>query len=162
VAFRAPLGFAVLALLIPALGACSRSKDSQTGQPPTVPVTVAIAVQKPMPVQVRAIGNVQPSEAVTVRARVGGILSGVRFKEGQDVREGDPLFILESRPLQAELMQAEANLAKSQAQLDTARKDAARYAELYRRGLVAQAQYEQMETQAKEAIFEGALGCRPC
>jgi multidrug efflux pump subunit AcrA (membrane-fusion protein) len=161
VAFRAPLGFAVLALLIPALDACSRSKDSQTGPPPDRSRHRRHRRAKAH-AGAGAIGNVQPSEAVTVRARVGGILSGVRFKEGQDVREGDLLFILESRPLQAELMQAEANLAKSQAQLDTARKDAARYAELYRRGLVAQAQYEQMETQAKEAIFEGALGCRPC
>jgi multidrug efflux system membrane fusion protein len=149
VALRPSLRLALLALLIAALGACSRSQEPAAGQGQTIPVTVATAVQKSVPIQVRAIGNVQPSETVTVRSRVGGVLAGVKFKEGQDVRENDPLFILESRPLQADLMQAQANLAKSQAQLDTARKDAARYAELYKRGLVAQAQYEQMDTQAK-------------
>jgi membrane fusion protein, multidrug efflux system len=149
VVVRAPLRLAAVALLIPALVACSRGKNAQpAGQPQTIPVTVAPVVRKDVPVAVRAIGNVLPSETVTVRARVGGILAQGMFREGQDVREGDPLFKLDSKPLEAELMQAQANLARSRAQFDNARKDAERYSELYRLGFVAQAQYEQTRTNA--------------
>jgi multidrug efflux system membrane fusion protein len=85
---------------------------------------------------------------VTVRARVGGILARIHFREGQDVKQGDLLFTLERGPLEAELRQALANLAKSQAQLENARKDAKRYVELARRGFVAQQQADQAETAA--------------
>jgi multidrug efflux system membrane fusion protein len=136
-----------LALVI---AACSRSGSSGSGgtAPPPVPVTVATAVSKPMPVELRAIGTVQPSNSVTVRARVGGILAQVHFREGQDVKEGDVLFTLDGGPLEAELRQAQANLARSQAQLNNARKDAERYTELARQGFVAQQQADQAQTAA--------------
>jgi multidrug efflux system membrane fusion protein len=101
-----------------------------------------------MPVELRAIGTVQASNTVTVRARVGGILARVHFREGQDVKEGDVLFTLDRGPLEAELKQAQANLSRSQAQLDNARKDAERYAELARQGFVARQQADQAQTAA--------------
>jgi multidrug efflux system membrane fusion protein len=132
------------------VAACSRADTSKAGgtAPPPVPVTIGTAVQKPVPVQLQAIGNVQPSNTATVRARVGGIVAHVQFREGQDVREGDVLFTLDRAPLEAELRQAQANLARSQAQLNNARKDAQRYAELARQGFVAQQQADQSEAAA--------------
>jgi multidrug efflux system membrane fusion protein len=137
-----------LAVSVTSLVACSRSPEPSERRQGSVPVTVAAATQQPVPVQLRAIGNVQPTESVTVRARVGGTLTRIHFKEGQDVRQGDLLFTIDRRPLEAELRQAQANLAKSSAELDNASREAARYAELARQGFVAQSQYEQLRTRA--------------
>jgi multidrug efflux system membrane fusion protein len=139
-----------LLLLVVSLAACSRDAEQQGAAPtPPVPVTVATAVQKPVPVQLRAIGNVQPSESVTLRARVGGIVAEIRFREGQEVEEGQVLFVLDRGPLEAALRQAEAALARSRAQLENARKNAERYAELARQGFVAQQEYERFRTEAQ-------------
>lgn len=115
----------------------------------TVPVVVATAQEKSVPIQLRAIGTVQPTESVTVRSRVGGTLTKIHFKEGQDVREGDLLFTIDARPMQAELRQAEANLARSTGELENAQREAQRYEELVRKGFVAQSQYEQIRTRAR-------------
>ncbi|MGH7268499.1 MAG: efflux RND transporter periplasmic adaptor subunit, partial [Candidatus Rokuibacteriota bacterium] len=129
-------------------GACSRGPEGPAGQP-AVPVSVATAVQKPVPVQLRAIGNAVASTSVTVRARVSGILAGVHFEEGQDVSEGDLLFTLDRAALEAQLREAQADLARSVAQLENARRDAERYAELVRRGFVAQQEYDRFRTAAR-------------
>jgi multidrug efflux pump subunit AcrA (membrane-fusion protein) len=100
------------------LGACSRESSEQGGPPPAVPVTVATFAQKPRPVEQQAIGNVQPSQSVTVRARVGGILASVHFREGEDVPEGQRLFTLDRGPLEAALREARAALERSRAQLE--------------------------------------------
>jgi multidrug efflux system membrane fusion protein len=141
----------VLVLLAVLAAACSRGDEQQSGggTPPAVPVTVATAVQKPVPVQLRAIGNVQASETVTVRARAGGIVAEIRFREGQDVEEGQVLFVLDRALLEATRRQAEAALARSRAQLENARKNAERYAELARQGFVAQQEYERFRTEAE-------------
>jgi multidrug efflux system membrane fusion protein len=143
-----PLAGLALAGLL-AIAACTRTGESErSGSEPPVPVTVATAVSKPMPLELRSIGTVQPSSSVTVRSRVDGILAKIHFREGQDVKEGNLLFTLDRGLLEAELRQARANLARSQAQLDNARKDAERYAELARKGFVAQQQADQTETAA--------------
>jgi len=111
-------------------------------------VVVAQAVQKPVPVTLRAVGNVVPHTTVTVRARVGGVLAQVHFREGEDVAEGRILFTLDLAPLEAQLREAEANLARTSAQLANARREAARYRELFQRGLVSQSQYDQIATTA--------------
>jgi multidrug efflux system membrane fusion protein len=136
----------VLAVVALLAAACSRDPDAASTGPAPVPVVVARAVQRPVPVQVRAIGHAAPTDTVTVRSRVDGILREVHFREGQDVEQGALLFSLDRRQLEAAVRQAEANLARSQAQLANARKDAARYAELVRQGFVAQQQYDQLRT----------------
>jgi len=137
---RGALAFVCLSA---ALIACSRSGHQEGGPPPADPVVGATAVTKAVLVELRAIGNVQPSNTVTVRARVGGILAAVHFKEGQDVEVGQLLFTLDRGPLEADLRQAQANVAKDLAQWENARKDAQRYAELARQGFVAQQQADQ-------------------
>ena len=101
-----------------------------------------------MPVQVTAIGNVEAYSTVSVKAQVGGQLSRVHFREGQDVKKGELLFTIDTRPFEAQIRQAEANLARSTAQMENAREDARRYAELVKKGYVAREQYEQYRTAA--------------
>lgn len=134
-------------LLVSILSACS-GKDAQPPKKPSVPVSAAKAVQKTVPVQVRAVGNAEPYSTVAVKSQVGGILTRVHFREGQDVRKGDSLFSIDSRPYEAALRQSEANLAKDTAQLENARVEVRRYEELVRKGYVAQEQYDQIRTNA--------------
>ena len=74
-----------------------------------------------MPLQIQAIGTVEASAVVSVKAQVGGELLRVHIKEGQDVKKGDLLFTIDPRAYEAALAQAEANLARDQGQVQQAR-----------------------------------------
>lgn len=139
--------FLVIFLLLPLLvAACTRKE--QAPQKPPAPVIVAMAVQKTVPVQIKAVGNAEPYSTVAVKSQIGGTLVKVHFREGQEVNKGALLFTIDPRPYEAALRQAEANLAKSRAQLENARKEVQRYAELVKKGYVAQEQYDQISTNA--------------
>lgn len=127
--------------------ACSNEKSKKPVSAP-IPVTVSIAIQKTVPVELRAIGNVQAYSTVTVKSKVGGELVGVHFKEGQDVKKGAPLFTIDPRPYEAALKQAEANLGRDLAQAKHAREDARRYESLIQKGVVPQQQYDKFRTDA--------------
>jgi membrane fusion protein, multidrug efflux system len=107
--------------------------------------------QKNLPLQVRAIGTVQPVSTVAVRALVGGELTRVWFREGDDVRKGQMLFTIDPRPYQASLQQAEANLARDQANQRNAESQAARYAVLVKKDYVTKEEYERMTSGAEAA-----------
>jgi multidrug efflux system membrane fusion protein len=151
-----------------AAGACSAGSASpqQTSRPPAaVPVTVAPVMRKAMPKQIAVIGNVEPYTTVAVRAQVQGELTGVHFREGQDVRKGDLLFTIDPRPFQAALQQAEANLAKDRAQLANAQAQVQRYEDLLKRGIATREQVDQIVSNASalnaavkadEALVENA------
>jgi membrane fusion protein, multidrug efflux system len=109
-----------------------------------VPVFVGIAAEKSVPVDVRAIGNVQASARVAIKAQVTGELTGVHFNEGQFVKKGDLLFTIDPRPFDARLKQIEANLARSRVQLQNARKQVERYGSVVKKGYVAEDQYDQV------------------
>ena len=127
-----------------------------------VPVTVAVASQKDVPVEIQVIGNVEAYSTISVKAQVGGQLTNVYFHEGDYVKTGDLLFTIDPRPFQAALDQATANLAQNQAALgqakanlarDTAQNkytqaNAARYAELFQGGVVSKDQSEQLRAAA--------------
>lgn len=121
-----------------------------------VPVLVVTAKQKAMPVQIRAVGNVEAYSTVSVKSQVTGVLTQAHFKEGQNVKKGQLLFTIDPRPLESVLKQAEANLARDVAQLQNAREQARRYAELFKKQYVSQEQYEQIRTNAAalEAVVE--------
>jgi multidrug efflux system membrane fusion protein len=161
-----PAAVALACALALLQGACSRKADSKPGAaPPAVPVAVSPAEQKPMPVQVQAIGSAEANMVVSVKAQVGGELVRVHFKEGQDVKKGDLLFTIDRRPFQAALeqtqatmaqhqaamRQAEANLSRDQAQLENARVEEERYRRLVAGGFVAREQYDQFLTGLKTA-----------
>ena len=142
--------------------ACSNEKSKKLN-PASIPVIAGTVIQKAVPVQICAIGNVQAYSTVTVKSKVGGELVRVHFTEGQDGRKGDLLFTIDPRPSKAALKQAEANLARDIAQLkqaeanlakDTAQAknaevDAKRYEFLIERNVVAGQQYDRYRTNAE-------------
>ncbi|HEV2245444.1 MAG TPA: efflux RND transporter periplasmic adaptor subunit [Terriglobia bacterium] len=144
----------VLSVVALILSGCSEKKPATAASPSSmaamaVPVVAAKAVQRDMPVQVTAIGNVQAYSTVTVKSLVDGEIQKAYFTEGQDVRKGDLLFSIDPRPFQAALHQTEANLARDQAQADYAKAEAKRYTELEKEGIVSQIQFEQFSSNAQ-------------
>lgn len=140
-----------LLLFLAFFPACSNNGagTSEKKGPIIVPVAVSSAVEKTVPIQLNAIGNVQAYSTVTVKAQVGGQLIRVQFQEGQDVKQGDPLFAIDPRPFKSELKRAEANLKKDAVQADNIRKDTKRYADLFKEGLITQQQYDQIHANAE-------------
>jgi multidrug efflux system membrane fusion protein len=134
---------AVLVLALSLAVAGCGGKPQPRPQAP-IPVTVAKAVLKTVPVQFRAIGHVEAISTVAVRARIGGELTSVGFLEGQDVRAGETLFVIDPRTYEAALRQAEAQLARDQALLRKADGDVERYAELVKKDYVTREQYDGM------------------
>src|SRR5919106_2676030 len=116
-----------------------------------VPVLVATATQKAIPIQIRAVGNVEAFSTVSVKSQVTGVLTKAHFKEGQDVKQGQLLFTIDPRPLEAAVKQAEANLARDTAQLKNLREQVRRYAELVEKQYVSREQYDQIKTNADAA-----------
>jgi multidrug efflux system membrane fusion protein len=139
---------AALALSAALLVSCSNGNSAIPPKRPAVAVTVGTVVQKTAPVQLTAIGNVEAVSTIQVKSQIGGVLQKAHFKEGQDVAKGALLFTIDPRPYEAQVKQAEANLAKDKAQMENARKDASRYEELVKKGYVAREQYEQYSTNA--------------
>lgn len=137
--------------------ACTQKEKNKPK--PAVPVKVAAVSRKPVPVQIRVIGNVEAYAAVSVKAQVNGMLGKVMFTEGQDVRKGQPLFTIESAPFAAALRQARAVLARDIAQERYAREQVRRYGELLRDGIVTQDQFEQLKSNA-EALGESVRADR--
>src|SRR5688572_4703347 len=121
-----------------------------------VPVLVATATEKAVPLQIRAVGNVEPYTTVSVKSQVTGALQQAHFKEGQDVKKGQLLFTVDPRPFEAALKQAEANMARDNAQLKNLREQVRRYAELVEKNYVSREQYDLIKTNADaaEAVVE--------
>jgi multidrug efflux system membrane fusion protein len=113
-----------------------------------VPVLAATAVQKTIPVQLKAVGNAEAYATVSIKSQVTGVLQQAHFKEGQDVKKGQLLFTIDPRPLESALKQAEATLARDSAQLQNAREQARRYADLVEKQYVSREQYDQIRTNA--------------
>ena len=135
------------------------------GSREAVPVLVATAAQKSVPIQIRAVGNVESFSTVSIKSQITGVLVKVHFKEGQNVKQGQLLFTVDPRPFEAALKQAEASMARDAAQLQNAREQARRYAELVKKQYVSQEQYDQIRAnadaaeavvQADQAVVENA------
>ena len=119
------------------------------GAPAPVPVTVAPVVQKSMPIEIRVIGSAEAYSTVAVRAQITGQLTSVKFTEGDDVTQGQALFELDRRPLEAALHQAEANLERDVAQAANAQANAKRYQDLAERGIATREQVDTTRTGAE-------------
>jgi multidrug efflux system membrane fusion protein len=162
-----------------ALLAGCKSSDAKTGGPGgrgrpgeggPVPVVVAMVSQRDVPINVDVIGNVEAYSTITVKAQVGGELTKVSFHEGDFVKKGDLLFTIDARPFEAQLAQAQANLARdtaalSQAQANLARDtanekyaqdQAKRYSGLFEQGVVSREQTDQMRSSA-DALSQTVL-----
>jgi len=120
-----------------------------------VPVQVAAAEQKPMPIYLTGLGTVTPYYTVTVKARVSGELLPVKFTEGQEVKEGETIMVIDPKPYQASLDQAKGTLAHDQALLKNAQAEYNRYKALYAAGVVSKESLDANEAQLGQ--FEGAI-----
>ena len=111
-------------------------------QAPAVPVTAGTVLAQNVPVYLHGIGTVQAYNMVSVKTRVDGQIVKVDFKEGQEVKEGDPLFQIDPRPYQAALEQAQAAKQKDEAQLVGANLDLERYSKLLGTGYQTRQSYD--------------------
>jgi multidrug efflux system membrane fusion protein len=122
------------------------TQPDQKSNQSAVPVTVATVIQKDVPVQLQAIGNVEAYSTVSVKSQVEGQLAHVYFEEGDEVRKGELIFLIDPRPFEASLKQAQANMARDVTQMKKAESDTRRYAELLKKGIVSEAEYDQYRT----------------
>lgn len=151
--------FAVCALTLVGLAAWlwarSPSANDQAAHRPAVTVGFAKAERADMPVNLNAIGTVQPVTTATVRTQLAGTLFSLHFTEGQLVSKGQLLAQIDPRPFRLALAQARANLARDQAQLALANTDLRRYQALLNQDSIAR---QQVETQAATVRqFEGTI-----
>src|SRR5436305_4054600 len=137
----------------------AQQKSGRGAQDPSqraIPVAAATVTPKDVPVYLRGLGNVAGSNTVTVKSRVDGQLVAVNFREGQQVKKGDLLAVIDPRPFQAALDQTKATLAKDEAALADAKTNLARYAALVKEQVIAQQQYDTQKSQAGQT--EGQIG----
>ena len=127
------------------------SKTVAQKEAAAVPVSTAQVVVKTVPMRLIAVGNVEAFTTVSVKARVDGQLVGVRFKEGDEVRENAVLFEIDARPYQATLKQAQANQLKDKALLDRAIEQEKRYRDLLQKSFISNDAYEQVRTNVETA-----------
>ena len=117
---------------------------------PAVPVSVATVRRQDVPIWLRGLGAVQAFNAVTVRARVDGTLTKVPVTEGQEVKQGDLLAVIDPRPFQVALDVASAKRQQDQAQLANAQADLARYSSLARQDFASRQQVDTQQAQVKQ------------
>jgi multidrug efflux system membrane fusion protein len=135
-------------LALIAIAGCSHGPADTFGERDAVPILAAKVVQKTVSDTIRAIGRVEAFSTVDVKAQISGQVMQVHFRQGQDVKQGDLLFTIDSRPFQAALQQAQANLAKDRAQYREAAADQQRYSTLLKENVGSRQQYDQVEANA--------------
>jgi membrane fusion protein, multidrug efflux system len=119
---------------------------SQASGPRAVSVEVATAARRKTPVQIEALGNVTTMASVAVKPRIDDEIVGIHFSDGAFVKKGDLLVTLDPRTLQAQISQAEAQIARDQAQLEMAERDLRRYTELVGKGATPQVNVDNART----------------
>ncbi|HEY6233504.1 MAG TPA: efflux RND transporter periplasmic adaptor subunit, partial [Candidatus Elarobacter sp.] len=144
--------FAFAAGIALALAACGGKNDGGKAGGPQMPpmeVTVVVAQKGDAPVTYEASGRVVAYRTAEVRARVEGILEKRLFKEGGEVQEGQPLFRIDPRTLEANVASARAALAKARANADVAAQTVSRYRRLIADQAVSKQELDQAEAQLK-------------
>jgi multidrug efflux system membrane fusion protein len=152
---RRPLVACVLVLAALGAGGTYYWKTRPVAQPaarqaPAIPVTVAAAESRSVPIFLEALGTVSASNTVAIHSQINGTLQSVNFTEGQEVHRGDTLAVIDPRPLQAALTQAVAKKAQDQAQLVSAQKDLARYTDLAKRDNATQQSVDQQQAKVDQ------------
>jgi RND family efflux transporter MFP subunit len=149
------------ALVVGALAAAFLTRSSWMGtgasaqgpqRPRMVSVELARAERKPVPVDVDSIGTVTPISSVALKSRLETTIVAVHFEDGAKVNEGDLLFTLDSRQIDAQIEQAAGMLAKDQAQLEGAQRDLKRFNDLIGKGATTQVNVDNAKTQADVLI----------
>src|SRR6266852_4399812 len=150
------------ALAAASLTGCANKAAQQGFERPPAPVSVTAAIMQDVPTYIDAIGKTVAREVVSIQPQVSGRIVKIHFTDGANVRKGDMLFTIDTRPFEANVRQAqanvskdlalkkraEANLAKDVAQAKWGEVQVKRYGELVRGGVVPREQYEQLRVTA--------------
>ena len=151
---RRTLGVLVLIAVAAAAAAMWKWYPTQSAvaQAPQAPRTVAVevgeATRKLMPLQVDALGTVTPMASVAIKSRLDNEIIDVKFADGARVKTGDVLLQLDSRAIEAQIRQAEGNLARDKALLEGAERDFRRYSELVSKGATPVTNLDNARTQS--------------
>lgn len=132
-------------------GSAAQNPPQPRSAASAVPVEVATAAAKPMPVEIGTIGRTQTVASVAVKPRIEGVVQTVNVEDGQEVKAGDVLFTLDDRALVAALKQAEAALARDRATLENAKREVERQMPLLAKEYVPRATMDQLKTTAAAA-----------
>lgn len=141
------LGFVLTALL---LAACSDSSKQQAASAPPA-VTVATPTQRTVTDWDEFVGRFEAIQQVQVRARVGGFVDSIHFKDGAMVKAGDLLYVIDPRPYEAIVLQAQGQLADAKAKQDLAERELSRATELSRTQAVSDSVVDQRRQQLQAA-----------
>jgi multidrug efflux system membrane fusion protein len=149
-------GLAVSLLVVAALAAGgtwywkTRPAPAQTARQVPVPVTIVDTAARSVPIFLDGLGTVSASNTVSIHGQITGTLQKVNFTEGQEVHQGDVLATIDPRPLEAALTQTTAKKAQDQAQLISAQKDLARFADLAKRDFATQQSLDQQQAKVDQ------------
>ena len=154
----------IASVCLVAAPACSRKGVSQAAsEPPAFPVKIATVETRTLPIEIKAVGRVEPYSTITIKSQITGVLQRVHFEEGQFVKQGDVLFEIDPRPYEeaihqveasmyrdrALLQQAQANLERDKAAAEFSGTQAARIRKLTDAGVFAHEQLDQAEADLK-------------
>jgi len=156
--FGVGLGLASALAICAVLAGCSSqpAKSAKAGSPPpAVPVGVVNVKQGDFNVYLAGLGGVEAFYTVSLKTRIDGQIMQVNFREGQDVKKDELLIVIDPRPYQVALQQAEANLTKDQAQLNNAKAQYERNKVLYEEGVIAKQDLDTL--QASFGTYEGTI-----
>jgi len=120
-----------------------------------VPVEVATAERKAVPVRIESLGSVTPIASVAIKARVDTAIMAVHFRDGAEVKKGDLLFTLDGRAIEAQIAQTEGMVARDRAQLAGAERDVARYTDLVAKSATPVINLDNAKTQAD--VYRAAI-----
>jgi multidrug efflux system membrane fusion protein len=148
------LGFVAVALV----AGCKPAPKMTMPQRPPAPVTVVTAKAEDVPIYLQEIGKTAASEYVTIQPQVSGQLKEIKFVDGSDLKKGDLLFVIDPRPFEAAVNQAEANSAQQAAALQLAKQDFARAQELIATKAISQQEFDQKKNAVtvSEAMVKAA------
>ncbi len=138
----------IMAMVALIATACRKNPETKKAgaEKAPVPVTVDIATERSMDLELHTVGTVEPVQTVSIRSQQTGILTNIAFKEGEFVTEGQLLFEIDPRSFTAELKRLEAALEKDKALKKNAEVQLKRYEELVQKEFVTQAQYDDVKT----------------
>jgi RND family efflux transporter MFP subunit len=151
----AALALIGIALLIRGLWTSDGAAARLQGAARVVPVEVATAERKAVPVRVESLGNVTPIASVALKARVDTNITAVHFRDGAAVKKGDLLFTLDGRAIEAQIAQTEGMVARDRAQLAGAERDVARYTDLVAKAATPVINLDNAKTQSE--VYKAAI-----
>jgi multidrug efflux system membrane fusion protein len=126
----AALALIGVAVLARGLWTSDRAAARSQSQVRAVPVEVATAVRKSMPVRISSLGSVTPIASVAIKTQVDTTITGVHFRDGAHVEKGELLFTLDCRQIEADMKRVQAIIDGAQASLEQAQRDVERYTDL--------------------------------